>query len=188
MNKEKYNSKDKLKVIERSGIIQFKGKDVTVVGKDIVVGQTAPDFSATDQNWEKVNILEHTKGKVRIIASVPSLETSICDRETRKFNEEAISLDENIHIIVISTDLPYTQEKWCGAAGIERVLVVSDHLSVEFGEKYGCLMREPRVLRRAVFIVDQNDMIVYARYMENLGDEPNYGEVIREARDLISIK
>ena len=172
-------------MIGRSGIIKFKDKDATIVGKKLEVGQLAPEFTATDQNWEMINVLEQTKGRVRIIATVPSLETSVCDRETRRFNLEATSLDDHIHIIVISTDLPFTQAKWCGSAGIERVWVVSDHHSVEFGEKYGCLLREPRILRKAVFIVDTNDYIDYVKYLENLGDEPDYEEIIRAAKDLV---
>jgi thiol peroxidase len=123
-----------------------------------------------------------TAGKVRIIAAVPSLETDTCDRETRRFNQEASALGRDIVIEVVSTDLPYTQKRWCGAAAIEQVMVLSDHMTAEFGEKYGCLIKERRILRRAVFVVDRQDIVVYAAYMPALGVEPNYEEVLAAAR------
>ncbi len=103
-------------VEERRGLLKLAGKDVTVLGPDIKLGDLAPDFEAMTNDWEQVNVLAHSGGKVRIIAAVPSLETAVCDRETRTFNQAASDLDENIVIITISADLPYTQARWCGAA------------------------------------------------------------------------
>jgi len=168
--------------IERSGLIQVGGKDATVIGDDIQVGQTAPDFTAHALDWSVVHGVEDTKGKVRVIAAVPSLDTDTCDRETRRFNQEAAKLSENVVIEVISTDLPYAQKRWCGAAGIDRLMVISDHYAAEFGEKYGCLIKERRTLRRAVFVVDGQDRVTYAAYMPALGVEPNYEEVLEAAR------
>ncbi|MGB7872891.1 MAG: thiol peroxidase [Anaerolineales bacterium] len=167
---------------ERFGLIQSGGKDATVVGDDIEVGQTAPDFSAHALDWSVVHGLANTKGKVRILAAVPSLDTDTCDRETRRFNREVASLDEDIVIEVISTDLPYAQKRWCGAAGVDQVMVLSDHMTAEFGEKYGCLIKERRILRRAVFVVDRQDKVTYVAYMSALGNEPNYEEVLDAAR------
>lgn len=167
---------------ERFGLIQSGGKDATVVGDDIEVGQTAPDFSAHALDWSVVHGLASTKGKVRILAAVPSLDTDTCDRETRRFNREVASLDEDIVIEVISTDLPYAQKRWCGAAGVDQVMVLSDHMTAEFGEKYGCLIKERRILRRAVFVVDRQDKVIYVAYMSALGNEPNYEEVLDAAR------
>ena len=113
---------------ERFGLIQAGGKDATVIGDDIEVGQIAPDFSAHALDWTVVRGLADTKGKVRIIAAVPSLDTDTCDRETRRFNQEASRLSKDIVIEVISTDLPYAQKRWCGAAGVDQVLVLSDHM------------------------------------------------------------
>ena len=127
-------------------------------------------------------MLEHTKGKVRILAAVPSLDTPVCDRETRRFNQEAAALGDDIVIVVISADLPFAQKRWCGAAGVDQVLVVSDHMDMDFGEKYGTLMKEVRLMRRAVFVVDRDGNIVYADYMPALGDEPNYEEVLAAAK------
>ena len=167
---------------ERFGLIQVGGKDATVIGDDIQVGQTAPDFSLHALDWTVVRGLADTQGKVRIIAAVPSLDTDTCDRETRRFNQEAASLNEDIVIEVISTDLPYAQKRWCGAAGVDQVMVLSDHQTAEFGEKYACLIKERRTLRRAVFVVDRQDKVTYVAYMPALGVEPNYEEVIEAAR------
>ncbi|MBL6965316.1 MAG: thiol peroxidase [Anaerolineales bacterium] len=173
-------------VIEREGLIQFGGKAAIIIGPDLEVGLTAPEFTVHTQSWLDFSGLAETQGKVRIIAAVPSLETSVCDRETRKFNEEAAALSEEIAILVISTDLPYTQKRWCGAAGIEQVLVLSDHKTADFGAKYGCLLKDQRVLRRAVFVVDRSDRLAYVAYMSALGEEPDYAEVLAAAKAALS--
>lgn len=172
--------------MERSGLIQVGGRDATVIGPDLVVGQQAPDFSVHAQDWSTVQGLASTAGKVRIIAAVPSLDTDVCDRETRRFNEEAAALDKDIAILVISTDLPYAQKRWCGAAGIDQIKVLSDHMSVDFGEKYGVLIKERRTLRRAVFVVDRQDKVVYVAYMPALGVEPDYDAVLEAARTALA--
>lgn len=170
---------------ERFGLLKLAGKDATIVGSDLNIGDQAPEFEAMTNDWETIKVLSHSAGKVRIIAAVPSLETSVCDRETRTFNQAASDLDENVMIITVSADLPYTQARWCGAAGIDRVLVVSDHAAVEFGIKYGCLIKERRILRRAVFVVDQNNTVVYVDYMKALGDEPDYEAVLQAAQEAL---
>jgi len=168
--------------IERVGLLKFNGNEVTVIGSDIVVGQKAPEFTAVTQEWSTFNGLQDTKGKVRIISSLLSLNTSVCDRETRRFNQEATGLDEQIVILTVSMDLPYLLENWCAAAGVDRVKTLSDHKNADFGQKYGVLLKEQRILRRAVFVVDRNDRVVYSAYMPALGDEPNYPEVLEAAR------
>lgn len=170
---------------ERTGLIQVGGKDATVIGDDIQIGQTAPDFNVHALDWSVVQGIGDTKGKVRIIAAVPSLDTDTCDRETRRFNQEAAGLGEDILIEVISTDLPYAQKRWCGAAGVDQVMVLSDHMTAEFGEKYGCLIKERRTLRRAVFVVNRQDKITYTAYMPALGVEPEYEEVLEAAREAL---
>lgn len=175
-------------VIERTGIFQLAGKDVTILGEEIQVGQTAPDFEVHGLDWSIVHGLADTVGKVRIIAAVPSLDTDTCDRETRRFNQEATSLGEDIVIQVISTDLPYAQKRWCGAAGVDRLMVLSDHRTAEFGEKYGCLIKERRILRRSVFVVDRQDTVIYAAYMPAQGVEPNYDEVLAAARAALTLQ
>jgi thiol peroxidase len=168
--------------IERTGLLQLAGKDATIIGEDVKVGQVAPDFNAQALDWSAVRGLGDTNGKVRIIAAVPSLSTDVCDRETRRFNQESANLNSDIVILVVSTDLPYTQKSWCGAAGIDQVMVLSDHMTAEFGEKYGCLVKERRILRRAVFVVDRQDKLTYVAYMPALGVEPDYEEVLDAAR------
>ena len=173
-------------MIERHGLLKFNGKEVSVKGKDLQVGDPAPEFIATNLDWEELSVLKHTDGKVRIIASVLSLETDVCDHETRLFNLEASKLSKDIVIIVVSTDLPFTQKKWCSAAGIDQVLVVSDHNQVDFGEKYACLLREPRILRRAVFVADKEQIIRHVQYLPELGMEPEYKSVLSAANLALS--
>lgn len=167
---------------ERFGIVKFRGQDVTIIGPDLKPGETAPEFSVQTLDWSLFHGLANTQGKVRIIAAVPSLDTEVCDRETRRFNLEAAALSKDIAILVISTDLPFAQSRWCGAAGVDQVTVLSDHLIVDFGSKYGCLIKEARILRRAVFVVDRAGKIVHAAYMPALGEEPNYSEVLSAAQ------
>lgn len=171
---------------ERTGLIKFAGRDATVIGDDLHPGQPAPDFTVQAQDWSPFRGLADTAGKVRIIAAVPSLDTAVCDRETRRFNQEAAALGPDVVILVISTDLPFAQKRWCGAAGVDQVKVLSDHMTAEFGERYGCLIKEARVLRRAVFVVDRAGKIVYAAYMPALGDEPDYAAVLDAARAALS--
>jgi thiol peroxidase len=161
------------------------GVDVGVAGDEIRVGQKAPEFTGTGQDWSRVKPLESSKGMVRVLAAVPSLETSVCDRETRRFNVEAANLSSDVRIFVVSTDLPYTQKRWCGAAGVERVVTLSDHMEAEFGMKYGCLIKARRVLSRAVFVVGRDDKVVYAAYMPALGDEPDYEAVLTAVRSAL---
>jgi thioredoxin-dependent peroxiredoxin len=170
---------------ERFGLIKFAGNDATVIGDDIKVGEKAPEFTVVKNDWSVVKGLKDSKRKVRIISAVLSLETGVCDRETRRFNEEASKLGKNIAILVISADLPFTQKRWCGAAGVDQVTTYSDSLKADFGKKYGCLIKEGRVLRRAVFVVDKKRIVRYAAYMPVLGDEPNYEEVLAAARDAL---
>lgn len=178
-------------LLERFGLMSLGGQPATIIGADVKVGQTAPPFSAQVGAWAGMDLwqavapLAATAGKVRILAPVPSLDTNTCNIETRRFNEEAAALSDDIVIITISADLPPAQKRWCGAAGVERVRVVSDHMAMEFGERYGTLMKERRWLRRAVFVVDRADRIVYADYMPKTSDEPNYADVLAAARQAL---
>ena len=168
--------------IERFGIIKFAGNDVTVIGPDIVVGQKAPDFNAVAQDFSLFTGLQDTHRKIRIIGSLPSLSTSVCDRETRRFNLEAANLGRDIAILMVSMDLPYTLKNWCAAAGVDQVKTLTDYKNTDFGPKYGVLLKEPHVFRRAIFVINRNDKVVYAAYMPSIGEEPNYDEVLNAAR------
>jgi thiol peroxidase len=171
--------------IERFGIYKFAGNDVTVLGPDITIGQEAPEFTVQAQDWSSFKGIQDSKGKVRIIGSLPSLSTSVCDRETRRFNQEATNLDDRIVILTVSMDLPFTLKNWCAAAGIDRVITLSDHKTADFGLKYGVLIKEQRFFRRAIFIINQNNIVIYSAYMPTIGDEPNYPEVLEVARNAL---
>ncbi|MEX1071472.1 MAG: thiol peroxidase [Anaerolineales bacterium] len=171
--------------MERSGLLQIAGKDVTVIGPDLQVGQKAPEFRLQAQDWSMVDVLDSTKGKVRIIAAVPSMNTRVCDVETKRFNQEAATLDPNIVILTVSTDLPYSLKNWCAANGVDKVQLLSDAYDTNFGEKYGTLVKERRILRRAVFVVDKDGKVVYVDYMPVLGEQPNYEEVLAAAKEAL---
>jgi thiol peroxidase len=172
--------------------MELSGKPATIVGDDLAVGQPAPHFTSQvgfwpgRDLWSEVDPLAATAGSVRILTPVPSLDTSTCDAETRRFNAEAACLSPDIHVIAISADLPVALKRWCGAAGVDRVYAVSDHMNLEFGVKSGTLMKERRWLRRAVFVVDQHDIVRYAAYMPKLGDQPNYEDVLAIAQQLLA--
>jgi thiol peroxidase len=163
---------------ERPGKFKIHGTPLTIVGDDLKVAARAPDFIAQTNDWSPFRGIADTNGKVRILMALPSLETSVCDRETRRFNEEAAALGDGVVVEAISTDLPYTQKRWCAAAGVERVMTLSDHLQAEFGEKYGVLLKERRMFRRAIFVVGKDDRLAYVAYMPELGDEPDYEAVL----------
>lgn len=169
-------------MIERVGLFEFRGQNVTIVGEDIKVGDQAPEFSALTRDWVWMSALESTQGKVRIIGSLPSLSTSVCDRETKKFNQEAAALSDDVAILMVSMDLPFTQAQWCAAEEIERVITLSDHKNTDFGPKYGVLLKELNIFRRAVFVADRSGKVVYAEYLPVLGDEPDYEAVLAAAR------
>jgi thiol peroxidase len=166
----------------RTDFFKLGDKFATVLGDDVKVGQKAPEFTSVALDWSPVNPVAGSRGRVAILSAVPSLDTDVCDRETRRFNEEAAKLSDDIIIWTISTDFPYAQKRWCGAAGIDKVRVVSDVLETEMGLKYGLLVKERRYLRRAVFVVDREGTLIYVAYMKSNSLEPNYDEVIEAAK------
>ena len=168
--------------LERFGLVKFRGQPVTVLGEDLKPGSPAPEFTVQNLEWAPFRGLADTHGKVRIISVVLSLETDVCDRETKRFNQEAAGLGKDIAILVISMDLPFTQKRWCGAAGVDQVTVLSDNLSADFALKYGVLIKEARITRRAVFVVDRAGKLTYVAYMAALGDEPDYAAVLAAAK------
>lgn len=167
---------------ERHDFFKLGDKFATIIGDDVKVGDVAPEFTSVIPGWATVKPLQESRGKVIILSAVPSLDTDVCDRETRRFNQEAAKLDDDIVIYTISTDFPMAQKRWCGAAGVDKVKVVSDVVEAEFGLKYGTLIRERRYLRRSVFIVDRDGRLAYVNYLPHLGQEPDYDEVIAEAK------
>jgi len=161
---------------ERTGIITFQGNPLTLLGNEVRVGDTAPDFETIGNDMAPVR-LSSFRGKVCIISSVPSLDTPVCDTETRKFNEEAARLGEEIVILTISMDLPFAQKRWCGAAGVARIKTLSDHRDGAFGLAYGVLIKELRLLARAVFVVDRDGIIQYVQLVKEITKEPDYDAV-----------
>lgn len=166
--------------------MKFYGQLVTIVGSEIKVGQVAPDFKAQTFNWSMMDALESTKGKVRVIGSLPSLNTSVCDKETRQFNQIADLLGNKVAIIMISMDLPWTQKHWCNLRRVDQVTILSDHINADFGIKYGVLLEEPRILRRAIFVIGPDNIVRYAEYMPSLEDEPDYQAVLKAAQEAIN--
>lgn len=169
----------------RTDVFKLGDKFATLLGDEVRVGEAAPAFTSVVPGWGRVSPLEESKGKVIILSAVPSLDTETCDRETRRFNEEAAKLDEDIVIYTISTDFPMAQKRWCGAAGVDKVKVVSDVVDAEFGLKYGVLIKERRYLRRSVFIVGRDGKLTYVNYLPTLGQEPDYEEVIEAAKEAL---
>jgi len=169
---------------ERAGIITMKGNPLTLVGQQPRVGEHAPDFEVLDNDLSPVR-LSSFLGKVCVIASVPSLDTPICDMETRRFNEEAGILGPDVAILTISMDLPFAQKRWCGAAGVDKVTTLSDHLSASFGETYGVLIKELRLLARAVFVVDGDGIVQYVQIVKEVTAEPDYEDVLGALKKLL---
>ena len=170
---------------EQKGLITFKENPLTLVGNEVKVGQRAPDFVGIDNNLSPVKFSSYL-GKVCIISSVVSLDTPVCDTQTRKFNEEASRLGPNVVILTISMDLPFAQKRWCGAAGVNRLQTLSDHRDASFGTAYGVLIKELRLLARAVFIVDQKGLVQYKELLKEVTKEPDYKAVLDELRKLVT--
>lgn len=163
---------------ERPGVITIHGNPLTLVGQEIRVGMPAPDCELLDNDLKPVK-LSSFRGQVVVLTSVPSLDTPVCDIETRRFNDEAASLGPEVKIVTISMDLPFAQKRWCGAAGVDKVLTLSDHRQAEFGQAYGVLIKELRLLARAVFIVDRTGLVQYVQLVQEVASEPDYEAVMQ---------
>ncbi len=168
---------------ERSGAVTFQGEPLTLVGKEPAVGSAAPDFSVLANDLSEVS-LSSLAGKTVVISSVPSLDTPVCDAQTRRFNEEAPGLGDDVVVLTISMDLPFAQARWCGAAGIEAVQTLSDHRDAAFGQAFGVLIKELRLLARAVFIVDASGTLRYAQVVQEMTEHPDYDDVLRALNGL----
>ena len=169
---------------ERKGVLTANGEPLTLVGKELEVGGAAPDFTVLDNDLSPVN-LSSFRGKVRIISAVTSLDTSVCDLETRRFNQEAGKLGTDIAILTISMDLPFAQKRWCGAAGVDKVITLSDHRDASFGKAYGVLIKELRLLARSVFVIDRDGIIRYIQIVKENSNEPDYEAALNAARELV---
>ena len=169
---------------ERDGLVTMKGNPITLMGTEIQVGDKAPDFVAIDNDLNPVSF-DSFRGKVCIVSSVPSLDTPVCDMETRRFNDEAGRLGDDVEILTISMDLPFAQKRWCGAAGVDRVQTLSDHRDAAFGQAYGVLIKGLRLLARAVFVVDKEGTIRYMDLVKEIASEPDYDSLLTAVKELV---
>lgn len=170
--------------MERKDVVTLKGNPVTLIGEEVRVGQKAPEFKVLDSELREV-MLEAFKNKIKIIASVPSLDTPICDLQIKRFNDEATGLAKDMVIIFVSMDLPFAQKRFCQAYNIKKVKTVSDHRDAIFGVNYGVLIKELRLLARAVFVVDKSDIVRYVEYVKEVGTQPDYEAVLGAVKTLL---
>ena len=168
---------------ERTGIVFSKGNPLTLVGNEVNVGDKAPDFEVFANDMSPLRGSSFF-GKVCILTSVPSLDTAVCDTETRTFNEAASKLGSDVIVLTVSMDLPFAQKRWCAAAGVERVITASDHRDASFGTSYGVLIKELRLLARTVFVVDKEGIVRYIQYVKETSNEPDYKAVLDAVRQL----
>ncbi len=167
---------------EKKGIVTFSGNPLTLLGNDVEVGAQAPDFIVLANDLTPRTLGDY-KGKTLIISTVPSLDTGVCDLETRRFNSEAASLSDDIKILTISCDLPFAQSRWCGAAGVDKLETLSDHKNLTFGLAYGVALKELRLLTRAIFVVNKEGRVIYKEIVPEISSEPNYENALQAARD-----
>jgi thiol peroxidase len=171
-------------ITENYGAVIWRGVKRTVLGDPLKPGDPAPEFRLTATNWSKVTLAD-SAGKVRLISVVPSLDTGICDAQTRRFNEEAVALGDEVVILTVSADTPYAQRRWCGAAGVDRVQTLSDHLDMNFGNSYATHMKEVRLERRAVFVVNADGIVTYVEYLPEIAQHPDYDRALAAVRQAL---
>ena len=167
---------------ERSATL--KGNPITLVGPQLAAGNAAPDFTL-NKNLLETASLKDFAGKVKLISVVPSLDTGVCDAQTRRFNEEASKLGDNVVIITVSADLPFAQARWCGAAGVDRVVTLSDYKDNAFAKAYGVFIKELHLDMRSIFVLDRNDQITYVEVLGEMTEHPNYEAAIAAVKALI---
>lgn len=163
--------------------VTLHGDLFTAMGKKLEVGQKAPDFNLVDNSLNTKSLQDYG-GEIKLISVVPSLDTGVCDQQTRRFNEE-ISKIPGAAVITVSVDLPFAQKRWCGNAGLESAITLSDHRNVSFGKAYGVLIEELRLLARAVFVLDATNTITYLEYLEEMSEHPNYDEALAALKQLV---
>ena len=169
--------------IERSGAVTMKGKPITLIGPEIKAGQKAPNFLVQAIDLSDAG-LNDFKGKIKLIASVPSVDTPVCDMEIKHFNEEASRISRDAVVIFVSMDLPFAQKRFCLAAEIDNVKTFSDHRLADFGSNYGVLIKDMRLLSRAIFIIDKDDMVRYVEYVKENGSQPDFDKALKALTDI----
>ncbi len=169
---------------ERKDVVTFKGKPVTLLGPELKVGDPAPDFVVMDNSLTPVTLATYN-GKIKVISAVPSLDTPVCEMETRRFNQEAATLPDKVVVLTVSLDLPFAQKRWCGAANIDRVITLSDYQDRSFATAYGVLINELKLLSRSIFVIDESNVIRYIQHVPEVTQEPDYAAVIGAVKKLI---
>ncbi|AIF51202.1 thiol peroxidase [Pelosinus sp. UFO1] len=168
---------------KRSDVVKFGGNPVTLIGTEVKIGDKAPEFTALSPDLSPLS-LSDTKSKVRVISVVPSIDTSVCDIQTRWFNEEAAKID-GLTVLSISVDLPFALKKYCAAKDIATIKTISDHKDLDFGLKYGFVIEELRLLSRGTVVIDKNDIVRHVEYVANIGDQPDYDKVMAVVKQYI---
>jgi thiol peroxidase len=170
--------------MERPKATTFQGNPLTLIGPALKAGDKAPAFTARTLDLKPFT-LDDTKGKIRLLSAVPSLDTPVCDMETRRFNAEAAKLGDKVEIVTISVDLPFAQKRWCGAAGIDKIKVVSDYYDRSFSKAFGTLIKELHLSSRAIFVVDDKDTIRYVEYVPEIASHPDYDRALAAVKALL---
>lgn len=168
----------------RTGVATLKGNPLTLVGPELKVGDQAPDFTVSKSLTETASLKDFA-GKIKLISVVPSIDTGVCDAQTRRFNEEAAKLSDKVVVLTISNDLPMAQGRWCGAAGVDKVVMLSDHKQLSFGDAYGVHIQELRLLMRSIFVIDENDNITYVQYLSEMTEHPDYDAALNAVKALL---
>ncbi|MDK2934579.1 MAG: thioredoxin-dependent peroxiredoxin [Clostridiales bacterium] len=176
---------NKMTVEIRKNAITLHNNPLSLRGKEIKVGDKAPNFKAVKQDLSEFDFYNDTKGKIKIISAVPSIDTEVCALQTKRFNQEATALSDDIEIITISVDLPFAQNRFCGAEGIQNIQVISDHKDLDFGEKYGFVIDELRLLSRGIVIVDKDNNVKYVEYVKEVSNHPDYDKALEEVKKLL---
>ena len=179
------NINDEINKVIPKRTVTMQGRPMTLAGDEIKVGMTAPDFKVIDNDMLPMKFSRTYGGKVAVISVVPSLDTSVCDQQTRRFNKEAEALGPDVGVLTISMDLPFAQKRWCGAAGVKAVRTFSDYQKADFGKTWGILIKDLRLLARAIFIVDKDGIVKYVQLVPEVTREPNYDEVVTALRALV---
>jgi len=170
--------------IERPGAVTHKGVPRTVIGPVLKPGDVAPDFRLLANDFSEVALAD-SAGNARLISVVTSLDTGICDMQTRRFNQEATNFGDDVVVLIVSVDLPYAQKRWCGAAGVDRVQTLSDHRDMNFGDAYGTHVKELRMEQRSIFVVDRDAVIHYVEYVPEIAQHPDYDAALAALREVV---
>ena len=169
---------------KRTGVVTFAGNPIALLGKEVKVGDKAPAFTLLDTGLGE-NTLADYAGKVKVISVVPSLDTGVCDAQTRWFNQNVSKLGENVVVLTVSVDLPFAQKRWCGAAGIDQVETLSDHRDLSFGENYGFILEGLRLLSRGIVVIDKDDVVRYVEYVPEVTSAVNFDAAEAATKELV---